>query len=145
MACLPDIVGMRGAAPEQTKGRGFVYTCIKGRLVRATNLGSEMSARFGHAIGSRFSLLLLAAAMLAACRPEAEIAPPEVRPVRTMTVVKRESGETIAFTGRIEAENETHLAFRIGGRMVERAAKVGGRRGPGPVGGKGGPADPHTY
>src|SRR5262249_10821380 len=45
----------------------------------------------------------------------------------TVTVVKRESGETVAFTGRIEAENETRLAFRIGGRMVERAANVGDR------------------
>src|SRR5262249_60084624 len=86
-----------------------------------------MSACFGHAIGSRFSLLLLAAAMLAACRPEAETAPPEVRPVRTVTVVKRESGETVAFTGRIEAENETRVAFPIGGRMSQRARHVGHR------------------
>src|SRR5262245_64419683 len=92
-----------------------------------------MSAGFGHVIGSRFSLLLLAAAMLAACGPEAETAPPEVRPVRTVTVVKRESGETVAFTGRIEAENETRLAFRIGGRMIEREANVGDRLEPDPV------------
>ena len=43
---------------------------------------------------------------------EAESAPPEMRPVRTVTVVKRDTGETVAFTGRIEAENETRLAFR---------------------------------
>src|SRR5262245_24412722 len=100
--CLPDIVGMIGAAPAQTKGPGFVY---RGGLAQAANLGRGMSACFGHAIGSRFSLLLLATAMLAACVPEAETAPPEVRPVRTVTVVKRESGETVAFTGRIEAES----------------------------------------
>src|SRR5262244_2627600 len=122
--CLPDIVGMIGAAPAQTKGPGFVY---RGGLAQAANLGRGMSACFGHAIGSRFSLLLLAAAMLAACRPEAETTSPEVRPVRTVTVVKRESGETIAFTGRIEAENETRLAFRIGGRMIERSVNVGDR------------------
>src|SRR6516164_4672303 len=136
--CLPDIVDMIGAAPAQTKGPGFVY---RRGLAQAANLGSAMSACFGHAIGSRFSLLLLAAAMLAACRPEAETAPPEVRPVRTVTVVKRESGETVAFTGQIEAENETRLAFRIGGRMIERAANVGDRLEPDQVVGRLDPQD----
>src|SRR5262249_6662797 len=126
---------MIGAAPAQTKGPSFVY---RGGLAQAANLGSEMSACFGHAIGSRFSLLLLAASMLAACRPEAETAAPEVRPVRTVTVVKRESGETVAFTGRIEAENETRLAFRIGGRIVQRAAKGGDPRRSGRGRGRGG-------
>jgi RND family efflux transporter MFP subunit len=70
---------------------------------------------------------LAAAVLLAACRPEAETTAPEVRPVRTVTVVKREVGETVAFTGRIEAENETRLAFRIGGRMIERPVNVGER------------------
>src|SRR5262249_61147995 len=69
---------------------------------------------------------------LAACQPDAETAPPEVRPVRTVTVVKRESGETVAFTGRIEAENETRLAFRIGGGMIRDPAQVGAPRRPRP-------------
>src|SRR5262245_48825286 len=76
---------------------------------------------------------LIAAALLAACQPEAETAPPEVRPVRTVTVVKRDVGETVTYTGRIQAEDEARLAFRIGGRMVERSANVGDRVGPGQV------------
>ena len=70
---------------------------------------------------------LAAAALLAACSPEAETAAPEARPVRTVTVVKREVGETVIYTGRIEAENEARLSFRISGRMIERSANVGDR------------------
>src|SRR5262249_53176567 len=120
--CLPDIVGMIGAAAR----RRVRASCIGG-LAQAANLGRGMSACSGLGFGSRFSLLLRGAAMLGACRPEAETAPPEVRPVRTVTVVKRESGETVAFTGRIEAENETRVAFRIGGRLIQPAAQVGHR------------------
>src|SRR6195256_3534810 len=83
--------------------------------------------------GLRLLLAGLAAALLAACQPEADTAPPQVRPVRTVTVVKREVGETVSYTGRIQAENETRLAFRISGRMVERSVKVGDHVEPGQV------------
>ena len=36
-------------------------------------------------------------------------------------------------TGHIEAENEAALAFRIGGRMIERTVNVGDRVQPGQV------------
>jgi len=72
-------------------------------------------------------------AVLAACRPEAETAAPEARPVRTMTVVKRDAGETVTYTGRIQAENEARLAFRISGRMIERSVNVGDRVSPGQI------------
>jgi RND family efflux transporter MFP subunit len=75
----------------------------------------------------------LATALLAACQPEAETAAPQVRPVRTVTVVKRDVGETVSYTGRIQAENETRLAFRISGRMVERPINVGDHVEPGQV------------
>ena len=58
---------------------------------------------------------LTAAVVLSGCGRDDESTAPEVRPVWTQTVVKRKVGETIAFTGRIDAENETRLAFRIGG------------------------------
>src|ERR1700754_599159 len=70
--------------------------------------------------GPRLLLAGLTAALLAACQPEADTAAPQVRPVRTVTVVKRDAGETVSFTGRIQAENEARLGFRIPGRMIER-------------------------
>jgi membrane fusion protein, multidrug efflux system len=76
---------------------------------------------------------LVVAALLAACSPAPEAAKPEVRPVRTVTVAKRDVGETVTYTGRIEADNEARLAFRIGGRMVERSVNVGDRVSPGQV------------
>ena len=72
-------------------------------------------------------------AILAACNKESETAAPEARPVRTVTVVKRDVGETVTYTGRIEAENETRLSFRIGGRMIERGANVGDQVKPGQI------------
>ena len=77
---------------------------------------------------SRPVLLMLAlSTLLVACQPAAETSTPEVRPVRTVTIVKREIGETVSYTGRVEAENETRLSFRIPGRMIERTANVGDR------------------
>lgn len=72
-------------------------------------------------------------AILAACNKESETAAPEARPVRTVTVAKRDIGETVTYTGRIEAENETRLSFRISGRMVERNANVGDQVQPGQI------------
>jgi membrane fusion protein, multidrug efflux system len=76
---------------------------------------------------------ITASLFLSACQPAPESSSPESRPVRTVTVAKRDIGETVSFTGRIEAENETRLSFRIGGRMVERSANVGDRVDPGQV------------
>ena len=60
-------------------------------------------------------------------RRQDEIEKYEVRPVRTVTVDKREAGEPISLTGRIEAEDEVSLAFRISGRMIENDGKLGDR------------------
>jgi membrane fusion protein, multidrug efflux system len=70
---------------------------------------------------------------LASCKPDTKAQAPAVRPVRTVTVVKQETGETAVLTGHIQAEDEAALAFRIGGRMVERAVNVGDRVEPGQV------------
>lgn len=65
--------------------------------------------------------------VLGACGEEPAADTPEIRPVRTVTVEKRESGTPVALTGRIESADEAALGFRIGGRMKERLVGVGER------------------
>jgi len=89
--------------------------------------------RAAHASGSRCLAVATAAILLVGCQPETKVQAPEVRPVRTVTVMKRDVGETVTYTGRIEAEIETRLSFRIGGRMVERAVSTGDRVEPGQI------------
>ena len=71
--------------------------------------------------------MIALAALLTSCGPEEEPAPPEIRPVRTVTVEKRASGVPVVLTGRIEAEDEARLAFRLSGRMIERMVNTGDR------------------
>jgi RND family efflux transporter MFP subunit len=73
------------------------------------------------------------ATLLVACERQAEVAAPEARPVRTVTVEKREAGVPVTLTGRIEAEDEVALAFRISGRVLENSGKLGDRVEPGQV------------
>ena len=66
-------------------------------------------------------------ALVAGCSREEEKAAPEIRPVRALKVQRSDSGVPVSLTGRIEAENEVSLAFRIGGRMVKMDVNVGDR------------------
>lgn len=65
------------------------------------------------------------ATLLAACRPPAEPAPPEIRPVRVLKVEKRSGGDAVSLTGTVQAQTEVNYAFRIDGRMIERSVNVG--------------------
>ena len=65
--------------------------------------------------------------LLTGCNQETKSAPPQPRPVRTVTVEKGKVGEAVVLTGDIRAENEVTLAFRIGGRIIERSGEVGAR------------------
>jgi RND family efflux transporter MFP subunit len=68
---------------------------------------------------------------LAACNREKTAEAPEPRPVRTMTAKLQDTGETVVLTGHIQAEDEASMAFRIGGRMIERFVNVGDKAKPG--------------
>jgi RND family efflux transporter MFP subunit len=65
--------------------------------------------------------------LLAACKQEAEAPPASPRQVRTVVIAERDGATTVSLTGRIEAEDEVPLAFRIGGRLLENNGKLGER------------------
>src|SRR5262249_28515680 len=50
-----------------------------------------------------------------------------------ITAAKHEAGAPVTLTGRIEAEDEVTLAFRISGRLIENVGKLGDRIGTGQV------------
>ena len=70
---------------------------------------------------------LVVSVVLCSCSPQTETAAPQPRPVRTVTIEQREAGTAITLTGRIEAEDEVALAFRISGRVLENDRKLGDR------------------
>lgn len=65
--------------------------------------------------------------MLAACGQDAPPAAPEARPVRTITIEKRQAGTPVTLVGRVEAEDEVSIAFRIPGRLLLNDRKLGDR------------------
>lgn len=86
------------------------------------------SRRTGLTIGGRWPWLAVAALIgLTACDQEKTAQAPDPRPVRTVTAKWSDSGEVVVLTGTLQAENEPTLAFRIGGRMIERPVNVGDR------------------
>jgi RND family efflux transporter MFP subunit len=54
-----------------------------------------------------------------------EPAPPLIRPVQTTVIRYGTTGEPISLSGQVQAQNQTNLAFRIGGRLIDRRVSVG--------------------
>lgn len=79
------------------------------------------------------ALMLPICILLTACSPETEPQTTEARPVRTTTVETRNAGTPISLPGRIEAEDEVALGFRIAGRILENNTRLGDRIEPGQV------------
>lgn len=91
-------------------------------LRRAERMGRRLGS-----LGWGRVVVCLGPVLLAACGPAEEVRAPEPRPVRTVTVTKRESGDTMALTGRVAAQDVAALGFRIAGRVMERPVNVGDR------------------
>ena len=94
-------------------------------LIRCCVYASPRKAKF-HLLRLLFFAVLPTLA-LAACGEQPKSKGAEIRPVRTVTVEKRESGIPLMLTGRIESADEAALGFRISGRMFERTVTVGDR------------------
>jgi RND family efflux transporter MFP subunit len=69
--------------------------------------------------------VLLPCILIAGCGSEQEASKPQARPVRTVTIEKREAATPVSLTGRIESADEAALGFRISGRMMERPVNMG--------------------
>jgi len=72
-----------------------------------------------------------AAALLAACAKEPEKKAEEIRPVRVLRIGAVQATRSFEFAGEVRARHETRLAFRVGGKMVERLVEVGASVRPG--------------
>jgi RND family efflux transporter MFP subunit len=70
-------------------------------------------------------LALATLTVLPACRRAEEPPPPEIRPVRVISVEQRAAGDTVSLTGTVQAQTEVNFSFRVDGRMIERNVNVG--------------------
>jgi RND family efflux transporter MFP subunit len=70
-------------------------------------------------------ITLAALTLLASCRNAEDETQAEVRPVRAITIETRAVGDTVALTGRVQAQTEINQSFRIDGRLIERTVDVG--------------------
>ncbi len=78
----------------------------------------------------RVALILVSLGALAGCGRHAP-PPPLVRPVQSVVVHYGAAGEPVTLSGQIQAQIEANLAFRIGGRLIERRVSIGDRVMPG--------------
>jgi RND family efflux transporter MFP subunit len=69
--------------------------------------------------------MLSGALALAACAPQPEQRAEEVRPVRVLKIGATPATRSFELAGEVRAQHETRLAFRVGGKIVERLVDVG--------------------
>lgn len=81
--------------------------------------------RFAPMLRAAAPVFLIPLLLVAGCREQEQAKAPVPRPVRTVVVKPSDAGETVTLTGQIDAQDSSAMAFRIGGRMVQRFVNVG--------------------
>lgn len=71
--------------------------------------------------------LLICLSFLSACQRLPEPEPPQPRPVRVIQLDPADSRRVIELSGEVRPRVESHLAFQVGGRLIERRADLGQR------------------
>lgn len=69
--------------------------------------------------------LAMAASFLAACSDATEKKPEEVRPVRVITIGEPAAPRIVSYAAEVRPRHEVRLAFRVGGKILERLVEVG--------------------
>jgi RND family efflux transporter MFP subunit len=93
-------------------------------MMCGTSLAGVRSTRLlTLSLGAAGTLILLSA--LAGCHKEEKAAAQSIRPVRTVTVEFRQSGDTLSLTGEIQPRYQADIGFRVQGKILERPVDVG--------------------
>jgi RND family efflux transporter MFP subunit len=72
-------------------------------------------------------VVLVAAALVSACRDQPTPVPEAVRPIRTFTVTEVAEGQVRRFSGVIEARDTSSLSFQVGGNVRRVLVNQGDR------------------
>ena len=70
-------------------------------------------------------VVVLTVALVGCKKEEGKAAATAVRPVRTVTVEFRKSGDTLSLTGEVQPRYQTVIGFRVSGKILERPVDVG--------------------
>lgn len=74
---------------------------------------------------STLSSLLIFGLTFAGCSKPATTPSTEVRPVRTETIALTRGGTDSLFSGEIRARQESHLGFKVSGKVIDRLVQPG--------------------
>ena len=93
-------------------------------MMTRTGLRRDHSTRLlTLALGVAGAFILLS--VLAACHKEEKAASQAIRPVRTVTVEFRKSGDTLSLTGEVQPRYQADIGFRVNGKILARPVDVG--------------------